>query len=116
MTDLILEFPTESEAQACITAINIMAANWCAEHGFSIKKNGSNRVIGKRNGKDNLVGQTTNTWDKVKESPDGTYYVRSLTDSRPEWDVWKEVLEDALGFTAIGTEREFPAEWENNEA
>jgi len=107
----ILEFTTEAEAQTCLSVINAMASAWWVSKGYTvIDNNGTKELVGKRNGVDNTTATRTLSWDTVKESPDGTFYITSLTGTRDEWADWKQNLADS-GFTAIGTEKDYPDDW-----
>jgi hypothetical protein len=105
---MILEFQTQSEAQACLDAINQMAAAWWQSQGYNVA---DGELISKRRGVDDPTSTRTVSWDTVKESPDGTFYITSLTNTRPEWAQWKQILAANYSFTAIGTEREIPEAW-----
>lgn len=101
---LILEFQTQQEAEQCLAAINGLAAQWWTQQGYTVE---DGILIGKnsKTGLDNPSAQGTTTWDDVKESPDGTFYFLSLSNDA-RFPNWKEFLAD-IGFTNIGTEKEF---------
>ena len=80
---LVLEFPTEADAQACLDAINDMAATYWAEQGYTVVLNpetGKKELIGKNaaTGQDMPDAARTITWDSVRLSPAGTHYFSSL--------------------------------------
>lgn len=105
---LVLDFPTKTEAEQCLAAVNGLAAQWWMEQGYTVE---NGELIGKnaKTGLDSPGAARTVTWDTVKESPDGTFYFTSLSND-PRFPNWKAFLAD-IGFTAIGTEKGFPAEW-----
>jgi hypothetical protein len=126
MSNLILEFDTQQEAQACLNAINALAAQWWQQQGYSViddaESPSGKRVVGKNAAtrEDDADQGGTTTWDIVKESPDGTFYFSSLSNKvefyDPENDIdWKIALE-GMGFTAIGTEKTMPEEWLESES
>jgi len=107
---LILEFNTDTEAEDCLSAINSLAEAYWVDNGYTLVDNGGvNELVGKVNGVDAPNNQHTTTWDTVKTSPDDTYYISSPSNNSSFSD-WVQMLDDR-GFTAIGTEKEFPAEW-----
>ncbi|MCB1529688.1 MAG: hypothetical protein H6853_03595 [Rhodospirillales bacterium] len=105
---LILEFTTQTEATNCLAAINGMAADYWSAQGFTVL-DGSNgkELVGKKKGVDNLNAAHTLTWDQVKDSPEGTFYISSLS-NEPRFAPALETL--GMAFTFV--EKEFPAAWE----
>lgn len=99
---MILEFTTQSSAEACLAAINSMAAGYWVDQGFTVT---NGELIGKKNGVDNPSATPTITWDTVQESPDGTFYFTSLTGT--PYEVGMEQLSALFTFT----EKEIPEEW-----
>lgn len=110
MVNKILEFQTEQEALTCLDYINQMASAWWQSQGYTVI---DGTLVGKnaKTGEDKPEKTQTSTWDTVKQSPDNTYYIFSLTGARAEWVNWKQNLEDNFGFTNIGVEKDFPEEW-----
>lgn len=114
---LILEFETQDAAEACLAAINDLAAAWWAGRGYTVVEvDGHKELVGKNaaTGQDAPDSARTITWDSIKESPDGTFWFSSLSNDRRFYDPpridWKERLADA-GYVAAHTERPFPTGW-----
>lgn len=81
MTLLILEFSLDVEAQACLDAINDIAANYWEMNGYTVLTiEGSRQLVGKNaaTGHDQPDSARTLTWDIIRESLDGTFYFSSL--------------------------------------
>lgn len=105
-TFLILSFPTQAQAEACLTAINQMAATYWVEQGYTVI---NGELIGKNalTGEDMPDSARTISWDTVKQSPDGRFYFASLSNDE-RFAKGMEQLPDAFfGYT----EKPMPAEW-----
>lgn len=103
---LILEFPTQAQAETCLAAINNMAAAYWRGLGYTVT---NGQLIGKNaaTGEDMLDSAKTITWDTVKASPDNTFYFASLRN-----DVKFKAGADRLPADVFGfVERKFPQEW-----
>ena len=109
---LILEFSTQEAAQACLDAINSLAAQWWVSQGYTVI---DGQLIGKNaaTGQDQPDRARTITWAEIQQSPENTYYFASLSNDE-KFKNWKQALAD-IGFTAIGTEKQKPAEWDETE-
>ncbi len=70
-----LEFSTQTEAQSCLDAINMMARQYWVNEGFTVADGG---VVGKKSGDDNYEAVLTTTWDTVREI-EGKFYIASLS-------------------------------------
>lgn len=103
---LILEFNTYVEAATCLGAINNLAAQWWPSQGYTVI---DGELVGKKQGVDNKEAAHTKSWDNVYNSKDGTYWFASPSNN-PAFANWKLALA-SQGFTATGTEKEFPDEW-----
>ena len=83
---LILEFQSLAEAQACLAAINALAATYWISQGYTVIETGNEKqLVGKNaaTGEDMPQSARTLSWDVVRESPDSTWYIFSLSsDSR----------------------------------
>lgn len=100
----ILEFTTKAEADAALAFIKQLAIDYFTQLGYTII---NGELIGKnaKTGNDEPDAPRTTHWDIAQESPDGTWYFRSLTGTR-----FAGAMDDlAANFTF--TERELPAEW-----
>lgn len=100
---MILEFTTQAEAQACLDAINTMAIQYWTDQGYTVE-NGELISKNAATGEDEPHKQRTTTWAVIKESPDGTFYFKSLTGTP-----YAAGMEQLTGFSF--TEKEFPQEW-----
>lgn len=106
---MILEFSTRATAQQALAVINAMAATWWEAQGYTVvTENSQQQLVGKINGVDAPDNQRTLSWDVEQESPDGTWYFRSLT-GNPLWVDWKDLYSDAGGPSYV--EKEKPASW-----
>lgn len=107
---LIIEFPTQSEAQAALDAINAVAAAWWVQQGYTVQ---DGQLIGKnaKTGQDAPDAQHTTIWAEIAESPDGTFYFSSLSNDARFPD-WKQYVPGSDGWT----EKELPAQWAAQEA
>lgn len=111
---IILEFQTKSEAERCLAFINQLAINYWQDLGFTVT---NNKLIGKNlaTGENEPNKATTKSWSIIKESPDNTFYIDSLTGTKFEYKYINDVpvkVVDLLaqeGFTFI--EKDFPQEW-----
>lgn len=106
---MILEFGTQEAAQACLSALNQVAAAWWIEQGYTVKQTENGSVLIGKNaatGEDNPQGVTT-TWDEVKESPVGTFYFASPAERYP---TWREFMPDI----DLGVKKEMPEDWTIN--
>jgi hypothetical protein len=108
---MILEFPTKSEADLCLAAINHIAAIYWQEEGYTVIQTPNGPALVGKNaatGEDNPEALTT-TWDVVRESPDGTWYFTDpASDERfSEW----EDRAAAAGYTFDFTRKPMPPEW-----
>ncbi len=73
--DKYLEFTTRVEAQSCLDAINLMAANYWSSQGFTVV---GTSLVGKKQGVDNPSAARTTTWDEVRKIK-VKFYIASLT-------------------------------------
>lgn len=106
---MILEFDTQEKADACLKAINALAAQWWQSQGYTVE---DGQLIGKnaKTGENAPNATRTITWDTVRESPDGTFYFASPS-TKPQFKNWKQALSD-FGFAgSTGTEKALPARW-----
>ena len=107
---LILEFGTRDRAQACLDAINIMAAGWGTAQGYTIVNADDHpERVGKNaaNGQERMDACRTTTWAEIRESPDGTFYFPSPLNN-PHFSDWQNKLPEG---TDRGIEKMFPALW-----
>ena len=90
---LILEFDTLQEAQACLGAINALAAVWWQTQGYTVI---DGKLIGKNalTGEDEPNSQVTTTWAEILENGE-KYYFYSPSNN-PRFPNWKEELERGL--------------------
>ena len=108
----ILEFDTEIEAQTALDLINNIAAMWWASQGFEVvddpESPSGKRVLGKNaaTGETSQEGGTI-TWDKVKESPDGTFYFSSPV-NKPLFADWRDHIPDGV---SIPADKDMPESW-----
>ena len=112
----ILEFTTEQDALTALTIINAMAADWWVSQGYTVlDNNGAKELVGKnaKTGEDQPHKTKTLSWDIPTESPDGTWYIQSLTGTRPEWSEWATTYAAFAGPAYV--EKDFPAEWVQDE-
>ena len=114
---LILEYASEADANLGLAVINEVAAQWWPTQGYTVEEvDGVKTLIGKntQTGEDEPSKQRTTTWDIVKESPDGTWYISSPSNKAIFFDPdngidWRSGYNAAGG--AVYTEKEFPTEW-----
>lgn len=110
---LIIEFGTKGAADACLSALNQVAAAHFASLGYTVKQTEQGLVVMGKNaatGEDNPKGVTT-TWDQVKESPVGTFYFASPTPDQRYKD-WKNYMPEGMD---LGVEKLFPEDWVETE-
>ena len=114
---MILEFLTLEAAQACLTAIDNLAITFWQGLGYKILEDdpsGKKFLVGKKFGTDeDAFDKTkTETWSEILESPDGTFYISSLTGTRFEFKQdGSKVLDDLRAAGFVFTDKEFPIEW-----
>jgi len=103
---LILEFPTQKQAEACLAAINDMAATYWLDLGYTVA---NGQLIGKNalTGEDMPNSAKTITWDMIKESPDSTFYFASLRNDDKFKAGADRLPPEYFGFV----ERPFPEQW-----
>ena len=100
----ILEFTTQSEADNALAVINQIAENYWLSQGYTVI---NHQLVGKKNGVDNPDACKTITWDTVKESPDGTFYISSPSSSERFVD-WRDYLPDGV---VMPEDKAFPDAW-----
>lgn len=106
---LIIEFGTKEAADACLSALNQVAAAHFASLGYTVKQTEQGLVVVGKNaatGEDNPEG-VTSTWDDLKESPDNTFYFASPTPD-PRFKDWRNYMPEGVD---LGDEKPFPKEW-----
>lgn len=102
---LIIEFKTRTQAETALAVINQVAAAWWQSQGYTVI-NGE-LVPKNSDGTDNLTAQRTTTWDEVKKSPVGTFYISSLVND-PRFVDWRDYLPQGVSMPA---DKNFPATW-----
>ncbi len=103
---LIIEFPTETEANQCLYVINQIASSYWQSQGYTVI---DGQLIGKNalTGEDMPDSAKTITWDTVKQSPINTFYIISPNvDER--FSAWRDRLPEGLTFPA---DTLLPQEW-----
>ncbi len=103
---LILEFATQTEAETGLSIINQIASAWWQSQGYTVI---NGELVGKNaaTGQDDPTATKTETWDVVKESPDGTFYFTSpSTDTR--FVDWRNYLPEGV---KLPEDKIFPIEW-----
>jgi len=91
---LIIEFPTETQANQCVDVINQIAATWWVSQGYTVI---DGKLIGKNaaTGEDMPDSAMTITWDIPKLSPNNTWYIASPT-SDPKFYAWRDYLPEGV--------------------
>lgn len=111
----ILEFDTLADAAFCLQAIDDLAATYWGTQGYDvIDGDNGKEVVGKKQSdtRSNFAAETTRSWAKIAQSPDGTYYFESPFANA-------SYASSRLSLPALVydyTERQFPASWQNNDA
>ena len=103
---LILEFPTELEANQGLYIINLIAEAYWQSQGYTVI---NGQLIGKNalTGEDMPDSAKTITWDTVKHSPDNTFYFASPSvDER--FSAWRDRLPEGV---VMPDDKTFPVEW-----
>lgn len=102
----IIEFSTQLEAETGLAIVNQIAAAWWQSQGYTVI---DGELVGKNaaTGQDEPTATKTETWDIVKESPDGTFYFTSpATDAR--FVDWRSYLPEGV---SMPEDKGFPIEW-----
>ena len=109
----ILEFQTQPEALQVLIAVNLRAKEYWAEQGYTVYNDTQTpKLVGKNaaTGKDEPAKQLTESWDKIRKSPDNTFYFTSLTGTR-----FEGAMDDLRAFAAANgitmVEKDYPQEW-----
>lgn len=106
----ILVFDTEQECGQALAIINQIAAGWWVSQGYTVIDDGGvNELIGKNaaTGEDAPDKMRTTTWDVVKQSPTGTFYIIDPADN-PNFVDWRQYLPQGVTFPDAVP---FPPEW-----
>ena len=106
---MILEFQTQTEADACLAVINQLAETYWVQQGYTVE---NHQLIGKNaaTGEDEPMDTRTTTWDVVRASPVGTYYFTSLTGTHFEAGM-THLPQSVFNYT----EKQYPQEWVTQE-
>lgn len=104
---LILECQSRESAAAVLDAINVLAGQWWQSQDFTVQ---DGQLVGRNaaTGEDEPGSARTITWDTVKESLDGTFYLTSLRND-PRFVDGIEMLPAEV--RALFEERPFPEAW-----
>lgn len=103
---LILEFPTQQDAEQGIYIINLIASAYWQSQGYTVI---DGQLIGKNSatGEDMPSSARTTTWDTVKLSPNNTFYFTSPSvDER--FSAWRDMLPEGV---VLPMDKVFPIEW-----
>ncbi|MET3414775.1 hypothetical protein [Methylobacterium sp. 1030] len=94
-----------------LAVINAIAATYWAGEGYTVGTNpdGTKYVVGKDADGNDMPGSRTNSWDVVKQAPNGDFYIWSPT-SHPLFYLWRDYLPE--GVTVQCAEIARPAEWD----
>jgi hypothetical protein len=109
---IILEFTNKKSAEICLYVINQLAAAYWESEGYTVTETPEGKALVGKNaltGEDMLNNEKTITWDKVKTSPDGTFYFSDPA-QRTQFSEWKERAE-ATGYVLDGVSKPYPPEW-----
>lgn len=103
---LILEFPTQAAANQGLAVINAIAAAWWQSQGYTVI---NNQLVGKNaaTGEDMLDATRTNTWDTVKTSPVGTWYIISPA-ANPNFINWRDHIPQGV---TMPEDKPMPESW-----
>lgn len=104
--NLIIQFATEAEANQCLYVINQIASAYWQSQGYTVI---DGQLIGKNalTGEDMPDSAKTITWDIVKTSPTGVFYITSPA-SEERFSLWRDRLPDGLSFP---DDTVMPEEW-----
>ena len=75
MDESIKDMPTRAKADLMNAEHFEVHKEICAGLGYTVTPEG---IVGKKNGVDNPGAQLTTSWDTVKESPEGTFYIAAM--------------------------------------
>ncbi len=107
---LILSTTSRADCEAVLSAINALAAQWWQAQGYTVI---DGQLVGKNaaTGEDMPDAAKTVTWDEVREAPDGTFYISSLSNDERFANGMNQLPADVL---ALFEEVEMPIDWVNH--
>ena len=111
----IIETQTKEDSLYNVQVIDAFAAQYWVSEGHVVTPDVNSptgfSVVGKnkKTKQNELHATKTLTWDEPTESPDGTYYILSLS-NKEQFKNWKTVFAQN-NLTLRGQEKEMPKEW-----
>lgn len=109
----IIEADTLEDIQRDVLTIDTFAIQYHKQLGYTITQDETTptgfAVVSRKNGKDDPFS-VTKTWAYPKQSPEGTWYIYSLT-NQDQFKNWKQVFSSA-GLSLVGQEKIIPESWE----
>ena len=113
MSRLILEWATKEEADKGLEFINQLAIMYHIEIGETVIADPDSptgkKIVSRRasNGELRPDACGTKTWDSVKESPDGTFYIASPA-VKPQYVNWRDRIPPGV---VMPDDKEYPDAW-----
>lgn len=109
---MVVEFSTRAEAEAALATVNALAADYWRGQGFTVVGGAEGpRLVGRRQSTmADVTRAQTRTWDVVRASPDGTFYIRSLAGTP-----WAAAMEAVRAAHPGMVERARPGHWVEGE-
>lgn len=108
---VILEFDTAQKAALCLAVIDQLAAPYWAGQGYTVLQTENGAVLIGKNaatGNDDPDG-VTRTWDEVRLSPDGTFYIFDPA-VEARFSEWESRAAEA-GYVLEGVRKIMPENW-----